>query len=62
MPDGAIPRFAPSQTIGGVIPVLDVARYLAGDTDALQRWGASCATLSRRSDSTTCAATACRRR
>jgi isopenicillin N synthase-like dioxygenase len=39
MPDDALPRFAPTQTIGGVIPVLDVAPYLAGDTGALQQLG-----------------------
>jgi isopenicillin N synthase-like dioxygenase len=39
MPDDAMLRFAPADTIGGVIPVLDVASYLAGDPDALQRLG-----------------------
>ena len=39
MPDDALPRFAPTQTIGGVIPVLDVAPYLGGDTGVLQRLG-----------------------
>ncbi len=39
MPDDALPIFAPAETIGGVIPVLDVASYLEGDTAALQRLG-----------------------
>jgi isopenicillin N synthase-like dioxygenase len=39
MPDDAMLRFAPADAIGGVIPVLDVASYLAGDPDALQRLG-----------------------
>jgi isopenicillin N synthase-like dioxygenase len=39
MPDDAFPRFAPAETIGGVIPVLDVAPYLAGDSGALERLG-----------------------
>jgi isopenicillin N synthase-like dioxygenase len=39
MPDDAIPNFTPAETIGGVIPMLDVAPYLAGDTSALHRLG-----------------------
>jgi isopenicillin N synthase-like dioxygenase len=39
MPDGAIPRFTPAETVGDVIPVLDVASYLAGDATALDGLG-----------------------
>ncbi len=39
MPDDAALPHASAGTIGGVIPVLDVARYLAGDPDALPALG-----------------------
>jgi len=39
MPDGAIPRFTPAETVGGVIPMLDVAAYFAGDAKELPRLG-----------------------
>src|SRR3954466_6709871 len=39
MPDGTGLPDRPSEMIGGVIPVLDVAGYLAGDTGELSRLG-----------------------
>jgi len=39
MPDDAALSFAPAEMIGGVIPILDVSRYLAGDADALPALG-----------------------
>lgn len=39
MPNDAALPVAPAEMIGGVIPVLDVARYLAGDADALPALG-----------------------
>jgi isopenicillin N synthase-like dioxygenase len=39
MPDGAVAAFRPAETVGGVIPILDVASYFAGDGSALQRLG-----------------------
>ena len=39
MPDDAVLPSASAGMIGGVIPVLDVARYLAGEADALPALG-----------------------
>lgn len=39
MPDDAVAAFAPPHMIGGVIPVLNVAAYLAGDSSALEPLG-----------------------
>lgn len=39
MPDGALPPAAPAEMVGGVIPLLDVAAYFAGDDSELPRLG-----------------------
>ena len=62
MPDAHESHAIPAELANGVIPMLDVSRYLAGDRSELDRLGRELRTRSNASGSTICAAMTCRKR